>query len=177
MERLKLYCQDVCRGEITLRSEGGRTEIRASMEDPGDGLYRAVLRGESGELMLGVLAQGWGFAGNCTAGIWRALGPCAAGRQDAPSTSSRPRGGRRAALPSCFRGGSCKAVCGQSDGPGGGGKAACWSWPCLWRMASPFPWRPCSAWAGWSRWRGGGASFTPSGRKSPCPPSLIGNDI
>ena len=65
MERLKLYCQDVCRGEITLRSEGGRTEIRASMEDPGDGLYRAVLRGESGELMLGVLAPEGAGLGLC----------------------------------------------------------------------------------------------------------------
>lgn len=56
MERVKLYCQGACLGEIRLRCLGGRTEVCASMEDPGDGLYRAVLRGERGELMLGVLA-------------------------------------------------------------------------------------------------------------------------
>lgn len=56
MERVKLFCRGDCRGEIVLRPEGSRTEVRASMEDPGDGLYRAVLRGERGELMLGVLA-------------------------------------------------------------------------------------------------------------------------
>lgn len=56
MERVKLYCQGTCLGEVRLQSQGGRTEVRASMEDPGDGLYRAVLRGERGELMLGVLA-------------------------------------------------------------------------------------------------------------------------
>lgn len=56
MERVKLFCRGDCRGEIVLRPEGSRMEVRASMEDPGDGLYRAVLRGERGELMLGVLA-------------------------------------------------------------------------------------------------------------------------
>ena len=56
MERVKLRCREACLGEITLRDLGGRTEVRASMEDPGDGLYRAALRGERGELMLGVLS-------------------------------------------------------------------------------------------------------------------------
>lgn len=56
MERVKLRCRGSCLGEITLRDQGGRTEAQATMEDPGDGLYRAVLRGERGELMLGVLA-------------------------------------------------------------------------------------------------------------------------
>lgn len=56
MERVKLYCRGQCRGEITLRPEGGRTQVRAAMEDPGDGLYRAVLWGEDGQLPLGVLA-------------------------------------------------------------------------------------------------------------------------
>ena len=56
MERVKLRRRGSCLGEITLRDQGGRTEVRASMEDPGDGLYRAFLRGEQGELMLGVLA-------------------------------------------------------------------------------------------------------------------------
>lgn len=55
MEQVKLYWGEKAIGEVTLRPEGARTEIRASMEDPGDGLYRAVLIGERGELMLGVL--------------------------------------------------------------------------------------------------------------------------
>jgi len=55
VEKVKLYCAGRCLGRIGLRPEGGRTEIRAEMEDPGDGLYRAVLVGEAGELPLGVL--------------------------------------------------------------------------------------------------------------------------
>lgn len=55
MEQVKLYCAGVCRGEITLRPEGGRTEVRAVMPDPGDGLYRVELLGERGGLMLGVM--------------------------------------------------------------------------------------------------------------------------
>ena len=55
MERVKLYCRGACRGEITLAPDGARTEIRAAMEDPGDGLYRAVLVGQEGELLLGVM--------------------------------------------------------------------------------------------------------------------------
>jgi len=59
MERLPLYCQGERRGEVALAlwgPNGARTEIRASMDDPGDGLYRAFLLGEEGELALGVLA-------------------------------------------------------------------------------------------------------------------------
>lgn len=59
MERLPLYCQREGRGEVTLAlwgPNGARTEIAASMDDPGDGLYRAFLLGEQGELALGVLA-------------------------------------------------------------------------------------------------------------------------
>lgn len=56
MERVKLYCRGACRGEITLRPEGARTQVRCAMEDPGDGLYRAFLLGSGGELPLGVLA-------------------------------------------------------------------------------------------------------------------------
>ena len=63
MERVKLYCRGTCRGEIRLRGEGARTEVRAVMEDPGDGLYRAVLRGEQGEMMLGVLSPEGGQLG------------------------------------------------------------------------------------------------------------------
>lgn len=59
MERLPLYCQGERRGEVTLAlwgPNGARTEIIARMDDPGDGLYRAFLLGERGELALGVLA-------------------------------------------------------------------------------------------------------------------------
>ena len=59
MERLPLYCQDQRRGEVTLAlwgPNGARTEIAAQMDEPGDGLYRAFLLGERGELALGVLA-------------------------------------------------------------------------------------------------------------------------
>lgn len=55
MEKLKLYCRGKCCGEVTLREDGVRVEICAAMEDPGDGLYRAVLAGERGELSLGVM--------------------------------------------------------------------------------------------------------------------------
>lgn len=56
MERVKLYLNGICRGEILLCPEGSRVEVRAVMEDPGDGLYRAVLRGGNGEVTVGVLA-------------------------------------------------------------------------------------------------------------------------
>ncbi len=59
MERLPLYCQGERRGEVTLAlwgPNGARMEIIASADDPGDGLYRAFLQGEQGELPLGVLA-------------------------------------------------------------------------------------------------------------------------
>ena len=52
MERVPLYCQGERRGEVTLAlwgPNGARTEIVASMDDPGDGLYRAFLLGERGE--------------------------------------------------------------------------------------------------------------------------------
>ena len=55
MERLRVYCRDSCRGEATIQSYGGRAEIAVRMEDPGDGLYRAALLGERGEMVLGVL--------------------------------------------------------------------------------------------------------------------------
>ncbi len=56
MERVKLYLRENCRGEIALCPQGSRVEVRAVMEDPGDGLYRAVLCGGNGELPVGVLA-------------------------------------------------------------------------------------------------------------------------
>lgn len=55
MERVKLYCRGVSCGEAELCETDGRLEIRAEMPDPGDGLYRAVLVGERGELSLGVM--------------------------------------------------------------------------------------------------------------------------
>lgn len=55
MEEVKLYCAGACLGRVALCPQGGRTEVRASMEDPGDGLYRASLVGERGALSLGVL--------------------------------------------------------------------------------------------------------------------------
>lgn len=55
MERVKLYCGGAVAGEITLVPDGLRTLVRAQMDDPGDGLYRAALLGERGELLLGVM--------------------------------------------------------------------------------------------------------------------------
>ena len=60
MERVKLYCGGQCRGEVTVIPEGARTQVRAVMTDPGDGLYRACLVGERGELPLGVMEPGGG---------------------------------------------------------------------------------------------------------------------
>lgn len=68
MERVPLYCQGERRGEVTLAlwgPNGARTEIVASMDDPGDGLYRAFLLGERGELPLGVLAPEKGRLAVC----------------------------------------------------------------------------------------------------------------
>lgn len=55
MEQLKVFCRDRCRGEATVERRDGRAEIEVSMEDPADGLYRAVLTGERGQLPLGVM--------------------------------------------------------------------------------------------------------------------------
>ena len=55
MEQVGVYCNGTLCGEATLRGEGGRVEICAKMNDPGDGLYRAVLEGERGQLSLGVM--------------------------------------------------------------------------------------------------------------------------
>lgn len=65
MERLPLYREGEKRGEVTLCPQGVRTEIRARMDDPGDGLYRAFLLGERGELPLGVLAPEAGGLALC----------------------------------------------------------------------------------------------------------------
>lgn len=55
MERVAVYCREACCGEAKLRADGARVEISVAMRDPGDGLYRAVLEGDRGELALGVL--------------------------------------------------------------------------------------------------------------------------
>ncbi|MCI9443593.1 MAG: hypothetical protein HFF69_02595 [Oscillospiraceae bacterium] len=94
MERLPLTCQNGERGELTVCPQGARTELRASMPDPGDGLYRAFLLGERGELALGVLAPEGGRLELCRRVYSRdtaALGPLLRGEarrsfrfQDAP---------------------------------------------------------------------------------------------
>lgn len=68
MERLPLYCRGERRGEVSLSlwgPNGARTELAAAMDDPGDGLYRAFLLGERGELPLGVLAPEGGRLAVC----------------------------------------------------------------------------------------------------------------
>lgn len=55
MEACKLLCRGACLGEVSFDVQNGCTEIRASMTDPGDGLYRAFLLGPRGERLLGVL--------------------------------------------------------------------------------------------------------------------------
>ena len=60
MERIKVIHRGKCCGEAVLCGGGDRMEIRVTAEDPGDGLYRAVLRGEDGQLALGVLEPAGG---------------------------------------------------------------------------------------------------------------------
>ena len=81
MEQLPLYCQGERRGEVVLSlwgPNGARTEIAAAMDDPGDGLYRAFLLGEGGELPLGVLAP----EGQCLR-VTRRFSPSEMGRAGA----------------------------------------------------------------------------------------------
>lgn len=78
MERVPLYCQGERWGEVTLAlwgPNGARTEIIASMDDPGDGLYRAFLLGERGEMPLGVLAPEGGRLAVCRRVYHRDLTP------------------------------------------------------------------------------------------------------
>jgi len=65
MEKVSLFCGGREVGEITLRRDGCCTEIRAAMPDPGDGIYRAVLIGEQGRLLLGVMEPSGGCASLC----------------------------------------------------------------------------------------------------------------
>ena len=55
MEQMLVFCRDSCQGEATVERKDGRAEIAVSMNDPTDGLYRAVLTGERGQLPLGVM--------------------------------------------------------------------------------------------------------------------------
>ena len=55
MERVEVYCRGNCCGEAAMRDDGARVEICVQIDDPGDGLYRAVLEGERGLLSLGVM--------------------------------------------------------------------------------------------------------------------------
>lgn len=99
MERLPLTCQGGGHGELTVNPQGARTELRASLSDPGDGLYRAYLLGERGELALGVLAPEGGRLSLCRRLYSRdvaSLGPLLRGEarrsfrfQDAPPAARR----------------------------------------------------------------------------------------
>lgn len=60
MEEIRLYCGGRPVGRVALSPGEVRREVRASMPDPGDGLYRASLVGERGELSLGVMEPGGG---------------------------------------------------------------------------------------------------------------------
>ena len=78
MERVPLYCRRERWGEVTLAlwgPNGARTEIIASMDDPGDGLYRAFLLGERGEMPLGVLAPEGGRLTVCRRVYHRDIAP------------------------------------------------------------------------------------------------------
>jgi len=78
MERLPLYSQGERLGEVTLAlwgPNGVRREIRASMPDPGDGLYRAFLLGEQGEFPLGVMAPEGGCLSACRRVYYRDIEP------------------------------------------------------------------------------------------------------
>ena len=55
MGAVEVYCRGKCCGSATLKDDGARVEICVQMEDPGDGLYRAVLEGKRGQLPLGVM--------------------------------------------------------------------------------------------------------------------------
>lgn len=65
MERIKVYHRGECCGEAVLCGGGDRVEIRVTADDPGDGLYRAVLRGEHGQLALGVMEPTCGRLNLC----------------------------------------------------------------------------------------------------------------
>jgi len=53
---LPLSRRGVPAGTVEIVMEGSCAQLRATMKDPGDGLYRAVLTGALGELPVGVMA-------------------------------------------------------------------------------------------------------------------------
>ena len=116
MERLPLTGLDGARGELTVCPQGVRTELRAYLDDPGDGLYRAFLLGEHGELALGVLAPEGGRLALCRRLYSRdvaALGPLLRGEvrrsfrfQDGGPAVQTP--------PACWRETHCPAQLFQS---------------------------------------------------------------
>lgn len=55
-DTLELFCGGELRGRVLVGREGSRREVRVSMEKQEDGIYRAYILGERGELALGVLA-------------------------------------------------------------------------------------------------------------------------
>ena len=65
MEEIRLFCGGQPRGAVTLDRGDSRREVRAEMADPGDGLYRAFLVGERGELPLGVMEPQRGALAVC----------------------------------------------------------------------------------------------------------------
>lgn len=65
MEEIRLFCGGQPRGTVTLDRGDSRREVRAEMADPGDGLYRAFLVGERGELPLGVMEPQQGALAVC----------------------------------------------------------------------------------------------------------------
>lgn len=65
MEEIRLFCGGQPRGKVTLDQGDSRREVRASMADPGDGLYRAFLVGERGEIPLGVMEPDHGKLSVC----------------------------------------------------------------------------------------------------------------
>ena len=65
MEEIRLFCGGQPRGTVTLEQGDSRREVRAAMADPRDGLYRAFLVGERGELPLGVMEPDHGALTVC----------------------------------------------------------------------------------------------------------------
>ena len=116
MERLPLTSESGKRGEVILCPQGARTEVRCSLADPGDGLYRAYLLGEQGELALGVLAPEGGQLALCRRLYVRdleALGPLLRGEarrsfrfRDGPGDAQPPQ--------SCWHETRCPAMLFQS---------------------------------------------------------------
>ena len=103
MEEMRLFCGGQPRGTVTVGPGDIRREVRAAMADPGDGLYRAFLVGERGELPLGVMEPRQGALAACRRLYAR----------DVAALGELRRGGARLSLR--FGEGAWQAV----EGPGG----------------------------------------------------------